>query len=192
MITVGIDEVGRGCWAGPVVAGAVILPPDFAADRLIGWKLADSKLLSKQQREVSDARLRQIALSIGLGWIDAATIDRVGISTAVKWAMEQAVAQINAPYDEIIIDGNINFLPSNSRARAVVKADASVPAVSAASIIAKVARDNYMSEMAVIWPGYGFERHVGYGTVLHHEQLKLQGVSQLHRRSFKPIQALLP
>ena len=189
---VGIDEVGRGCWAGPVVAGAVLLPADFDAATPAAWRLSDSKLLNKRQREAADLGVRQIALAIGLGWVDAATIDRVGITTAVKWAMERALEQISLVYDEVIIDGNYNFLSEHAKTQALIKADASVPAVSAASIVAKVARDNYMAEMAANYPGYGFEKHVGYGTALHLERLKLHGVSQLHRRSFKPVRALLP
>ncbi len=191
MIVVGIDEVGRGCWAGPVVAGAVILPGNFDISKLVHWKLGDSKVLNKRQRETADAGIRQIAVAIGIGWVDAATIDRVGITTAVKWAMERALEQISADYDEIIIDGNLNFMMDNPKARAVIKADASVPAASAASIVAKVARDSYMTEMTDNYPGYGFEKHVGYGTALHLERLKLHGVTSLHRQSFKPIQALL-
>lgn len=188
---VGIDEVGRGCWAGPVVAGAVILPAEFNIAVLTDWKLGDSKLLNKRQRETANVGIRQIAVSVGLGWVDAATIDRVGISMAVKMAMQQALEQISTTYNEIIIDGNLNFLAENPRARAVIKADNSVPAVSAASIVAKVARDRYMAEIIANYPDYGFERHVGYGTALHHERLKQHGVSDLHRRSFKPIAALL-
>lgn len=182
MITVGIDEVGRGCWAGPVVAGAVILREPIAG-------LADSKVLKKKQREQLAAQIHQQALAIGLGWVDAATIDRVGLTTAVKWAMQQALEQITANYDEIIIDGNLNFLTDNPRARAIIKADATEPAVSAASIIAKVARDKYMAEITANYPQYGFEKHVGYGTALHIERLKIHGVSKLHRQSFKPIKA---
>jgi ribonuclease HII len=105
--------------------------------------------------------------------------------------MERALEQITVRYDELIIDGNLNFFPENPRARAVIKADDSVPAVSAASIVAKVARDNYMAEVAAEYPDYGFERHVGYGTALHLERLQLHGVSKLHRVSFKPVLALL-
>jgi ribonuclease HII len=191
MIIVGIDEVGRGCWAGPVVAGAVILPGDFDVSVLTDWKLGDSKLLNKRQRQAADKGIRQIAVAIGLGWVDAATIDRVGLTTAVKWAMERALEQIVQAYDEIIIDGSLNFLADNPKATAIIKADASVAAVSAASIVAKVARDKYMAEMTANYPDYGFEKHVGYGTALHLERLKLHGVSNLHRQSFKPIQALL-
>lgn len=191
MIVVGIDEVGRGSWAGPLVAGAVIMPPDFVLPQGALWKLGDSKILSKKQRDLADLEIRKIALGIGIGWVDAATIDKLGITTAVKLAMERALNQINPAYDEVIIDGNFNFLPEIVNARALIKADATIPGVSAASIVAKVARDNYMAEAAKLYPGYGFERHVGYGTALHMRGLKELGVSDLHRRSFKPIKARL-
>ena len=184
MIIVGIDEVGRGCWAGPLVAGAVILGKPVAG-------LKDSKKLSKQQRERLSAEIRLTAAAIGLGWVKPAEIDELGLTKAVGLAMERALEEIIANYDEIIIDGNFNFFPGNPKARAVIKADDSVPAASAASIVAKVARDNYMSEIASDYPDYGFKNHVGYGTALHMERLKLHGVSDLHRRSFKPIRALL-
>jgi ribonuclease HII len=184
MITVGVDEVGRGCWAGPVVAGAVVLDQPIPG-------LNDSKVLSKKQRENLAAEIQLQAKAIGLGWVDAATIDKVGISTAVKMAMEAALEQIQVEYDELIVDGNVNFFPTNPRARAVIKADATVPAVSAASIVAKVARDKYMAELAGDYVNYQFSRHVGYGTALHLELLKTFGVSDMHRKSYKPVQALL-
>lgn len=184
MVIVGIDEVGRGCWAGPLVAGAVLLEKP-----IIGLK--DSKKLSKAQREALALRIESEALAIGLGWVSASTIDSGGITAAVKMAMAEALAAIKAAYDEVIIDGAFNFLADTPKTRTLVRADDLVPAVSAASIIAKVARDNYMAEAGAKLPMYGFERHVGYGTAEHSAALKLHGVSELHRRSFKPIAALL-
>lgn len=183
MVTVGIDEVGRGCWAGPLVAGAVILGHPITG-------LRDSKKLIKQQRVKLDAEIQVRAAAIGLGWVKPAEIDDIGLSAAVGLAMQRALEQILVDYDEIIIDGNFNFLPDNPKAKTIVKADDSVPAVSAASIVAKVARDKYMAEIAEKYPDYGFKKHVGYGTALHLERLKLYGVSDLHRRSFKPVSAL--
>jgi ribonuclease HII len=153
--------------------------------------LKDSKKLGPARREELSLLINLQAKAVGLGWVDAATIDRVGITMAVKWAMERALEQIAAEYDEVIIDGQTNFLDGNAKARAVIKADASMPVVSAASIVAKVARDKYMVDMANLYPNYGFERHVGYGTALHLERLKKHGVTKLHRQSFKPIQQLL-
>ena len=184
MVIVGIDEVGRGCWAGPVVAGAVVLGMPIEG-------LTDSKLLTKKQRQRLAAEIQTKALATGLGWVEAAMVDELGITAAVRLAMQRALAEISIDYEEIIIDGQLNFLAENVKARALVKADLSVPAVSAASIIAKVARDQYMADLAASYPQYGFDKHVGYGTALHLAMLKLHGVSDLHRRSYKPVAALL-
>jgi ribonuclease HII len=183
MIIVGIDEVGRGCWAGPLVAGAVILREPIAG-------LKDSKKLGPARRAQLAQQIHAEALAVGLGWVDAATIDRIGLTKAVRWAMERALEQILAEYDSVIIDGHINFLEHLPKTQAMIKADDRVPAASAASIVAKVARDQYMIDIAPKFPGYGFEKHVGYGTALHLARLQELGVSPLHRRSFKPIKSL--
>jgi ribonuclease HII len=190
MITLGIDEVGRGCWAGPLVAGAVILParPKFEKEHI---KLRDSKKLSKHQREVAARWIHDKALAVGLGWVAPQEIDTVGLVRAVGMAMERALAGITLNFDEMIIDGNYNFFAHDPRARAVIKADDSVLCVSAASVVAKVARDNYMAELGEKYVGYGFEKHVGYGTAAHIAALKSLGVSDLHRLSYKPIRALM-
>ncbi len=184
MLTIGIDEVGRGCWAGPVVAGEVILHRPIEG-------LKDSKKLTKRQREALDVQIRAEALAVGTGWASPAEVDELGLTEAVRLAMRRALEQITPRYDEIIIDGNYNFFPENPKARAVIKADDSVPAASAASIVAKVARDDYMARIAADYPDYGFASHVGYCTALHLERLKLHGVSDLHRLSFKPVRALV-
>lgn len=184
MITVGIDEVGRGCWAGPVVAGAVVLNQSVEG-------LADSKVLSKKQREIIVSRLADSDAVIGLGWVDAATVDKIGLTEAVRLAMRRALEQIDVPYDQIIIDGHYNFLADVPNTVAIIKADAIEPAVSAASVAAKVARDTYMANLDERYAVYEFGKHVGYGTALHLAALQAHGVSDLHRRSFKPIKALL-
>ena len=184
MTVVGVDEVGRGCLAGPVVVGAVLL-----GKPLIGIK--DSKLLSKRQREAWVEKIEESALAIGLGWVHSDELDSVGLTEAVRLAMQRAVEQIKEPYDQIIIDGNFNFLAENPKAVCLIKADQTVQAVSAASVVAKVARDKFMTEMGTEYPHYGFEHNVGYGTRFHLERLQAHGISQLHRRSFAPIQALL-
>lgn len=181
---VGIDEVGRGCWAGPVVAGAVLL--DLP---IVGLK--DSKKLSKKQRERLDAEIRVSALAFGLGWVSAEEVDQIGLTEAVRLAMRRAMSQVTATYEQIVIDGDYNFFAGDPKSSAIIGADNTVPAVSAASIIAKVARDKYMAEAALRFPGYGFEKHVGYGTAAHSSALKLLGLTELHRRSFKPIQGLI-
>jgi len=190
MITVGIDEVGRGCWAGPLVAGAVALPEKLVEGSVLAG-LRDSKKLSKKQREKLAEAVHAEALAVGIGWVTAAELDTLGITTAVKRAMERALEQIDIEFGQVIIDGNINYFPDEPRAQAVIKADDSVPAVSAASIVAKVARDTYMTALDGRYTRYEFGKHVGYGTALHMELLKQHGVSDLHRRSFKPIKRLL-
>lgn len=184
MRTVGIDEVGRGCWAGPMVAGAVVL-----AEPISGLK--DSKKLTKLQREKLTLLIKKQAVAIGLGWVTSTEIDRLGLTAAVRLAMERALTLITVDYDEIIIDGNLNYLANNPKASVLIKADDLLPCVSAASIVAKVARDQYMAELSRHFPGYGFEQHVGYGTVAHLAALRLHGVTNHHRKSYKPVAALL-
>jgi len=180
-ILVGIDEVGRGCLAGPVVAGAVILHQPIDG-------LTDSKLLSKAKRQHFSQLIHQTA-AVGLGWVSAEELDAVGLTAAVRLAMQRAVDQLHSAFDEIIIDGSFNFLATEPRARTLIKADLTIPAVSAASIVAKVARDNWMSQIAALeYPGYGFEKHVGYGTAVHMAALTNLGICKIHRKSFKPIQ----
>lgn len=185
----GIDEVGRGPWAGPLVVGAVVLPELHTIDGL-----TDSKKLSAKKRTALDIVIRRQALGWGLGWVHAEEIDEVGLSAALRLATVRAVEAIKAPYHEIIIDGTINFLKETNKGAYVTtmpKADLLVPAVSAASIIAKVARDTYMEEQSTLYPEYGFGSHVGYGTAQHQQALMIHGVTKLHRTSFAPIKKLL-
>lgn len=180
----GVDEVGRGPWAGPLVVGAVVLG-DTAIDGL-----TDSKKLTKRRRQELDVLIREHAAGFGLGWVHAAEIDTIGLSAALVEATKQAVRQINVAYHEIIIDGTINFLADTGKGRYVTtlkKADLLIPSVSAASIIAKVARDSYMCEQDDVYPGYGFKSHVGYGTAKHREVIAKKGVTPLHRLSFMPL-----
>jgi ribonuclease HII len=184
MVTVGIDEVGRGCWAGPLVAAAVALD-----SIIIGVK--DSKKLSKKKRNSLSTQILQEALDYGIGWVSVEEIDTIGLTRSVRLAMQRALDQIGITYEEVIVDGNFNFLESEPKTKAIVRADGLIPSVGAASIIAKVARDTYMANASKVYTDYGFERHVGYGTALHVKMLKLHGVSPIHRRSFRPIQVML-
>ncbi len=180
----GIDEVGRGPWAGPLVVGAVVL----GGVEIEG--LTDSKKLSKKRRDVLDLEIREQADGYGIGWVEAGEIDEVGLSVALRLATKRAVEQINTTYHEIIIDGTVNFLSATNKGKYVTtmkKADLLVPSVSAASIIAKVARDNYMAEQDKVYPGYGFASHVGYGTAAHIAAIDKLGVTPLHRLSFSPL-----
>ena len=180
----GIDEVGRGPWAGPLVVGAVVL-----GGAVIDG-LTDSKKLSKKRREVLDIIIREKASGYGLGWVSANEIDEIGLGNALRLATRRAVEQVKTPYHEIIIDGTINLLAETNKAEYVTtmkKADLLVPSVSAASIIAKVARDNYMAEQDGVYNGYAFASHVGYGTAAHREAIEKNGVTPLHRLSFAPL-----
>ncbi len=189
----GIDEVGRGPWAGPLVIGAVILGPN----RPEWQELTDSKKLTAKQRERFNPLILRYAAATGLGWVSAAEIDQYGLSNSLRLATNRAVKQIlqtKIPFDEIIIDGTVNFLahtPLAARTTTLKKADLLVKEVSAASIIAKVARDHYMIELADRYPVYGFENHVGYGAAAHRQALITHGVCPEHRRSFRPIQAII-
>jgi ribonuclease HII len=178
---VGIDEVGRGAWAGPLVVGAVLL----GGASIIG--LTDSKKLTKKQRERLDIEIRQTATAIGIGWVSARQLDRIGLSEALKLASRRALSHIHHEYQEIIIDGTIRLI-DDPRVTLMKKADLLVPSVSAASIVAKVARDNYMKHIDAVFPGYKFTRHVGYGTALHRQAIADLGVTHLHRTSFMPLQ----
>lgn len=180
----GIDEVGRGSWAGPLVVGAVVL----GGAEIEG--LTDSKKLSKKRREELDKIIREKATGFGLGWVEAVRIDEIGLSEALKLATRRAVEQIHASYNEIIIDGTVNFLAGTNKGKYVTtmkKADLLVPSVSAASIVAKVARDNFMSQQDAIYLGYNFKKHVGYGTLAHRQAIEKLGVTPLHRLSFAPL-----
>lgn len=177
---VGIDEVGRGAWAGPMVVGAVLL-----GDTTIEG-LTDSKLLTRRQRERLDTEIRQKALGIGLGWVSAKQIDEIGLSQALKLASRRALSHIRQNYQEIIIDGTI-VLIDDPRVTLLKKADLLIPSVSAASIIAKVARDKYMHHLDDVFPGYKFAGHVGYGTAAHRIAIEELGVTPLHRLSYAPL-----
>lgn len=184
---VGIDEVGRGPWAGPLVMGAVVLGCEIEG-------LADSKQLSKKRREELDSAIREKARAVGLGWVTAREIDTLGLASALQLACRRALEEVDAlgvAYHEIIIDGTINFLRDTGRGQYVTtlkKADSLIPSVSAASIVAKVARDNYMAQQDESYPGYKFGSHVGYGTAVHRAAIEQLGVTPLHRLSFAPLQ----
>lgn len=183
----GIDEVGRGPWAGPLVVGAVVLKGDIAG-------LADSKKLSAKKRQALNTVILEQAAGWGLGWVSNEEIDRIGLSESLRLATRRAVEAVHAPYHEIIIDGTVNFLADTSKGPYVTtlkKADALIPAVSAAAIIAKVARDAYMARQDAVYPGYSFGAHAGYGTAKHQHALQALGVSPLHRKSFAPVAALI-
>lgn len=185
-IILGIDEVGRGAWAGPVVAGAVILPAIHTIPNL-----RDSKKIPIGERQRLSLVIRRQALDIGLGWVSALEVDNYGLSWAVKQSGLRAINHIKTSFDMIILDGSYKYLADQDNiSRAIIKADDSVPAVSAAAIVAKVARDNFMAILHRQFPIYGFDTHVGYGTARHQYALGLNGICPWHRKSVKPISIL--
>jgi len=184
----GLDEVGRGSWAGPLVVGAVVL-----GDTKIEG-LTDSKKLSSAKRKVLDVQIRQSARGIGLGWVSAEELDQIGLSQALKLASIRAVEQIKTPYHEIIIDGTVNFLDGTTKGKYVTllkKADLLISAVSSASIVAKVARDSYMENLSGDYLNYNFASNFGYGTKLHSQALDKFGITDEHRKSFAPIAKII-
>ncbi len=182
----GIDEAGRGPLAGPVVAAAVILRPG----RPIGG-IADSKVLSPDERSALSVIIRRDALCFGIGWADRAEIDALNILQATFLAMRRALLAMVLTPDHVLVDGNrlpyLGGLGKTLTARAIVGGDATEPAISAASILAKTARDNYMNHMDTLYPAYCFATHKGYCTPDHQRLLALHGPCPLHRRSFAPL-----
>ena len=197
MAILGIDEVGRGPWAGPLVIGAVILPT-FPDNNRPDWynELTDSKKLSAKKRESLNEIILKEAPATGLGWVSSQELDKIGLSNALKLAARRAVEEVQSkhvPFEQIIIDGTINFLAGTKLEKYVSilpKADFLVKEVSAASIIAKVARDQYMAELSQKYPQYSFEKHVGYGTAAHKKSLEAYGPCPEHRFSFRPVQEI--
>jgi ribonuclease HII len=192
----GIDEAGRGPLAGPVVAAAVILPQAFAHH-----EIRDSKLLTVKQRERLAPVIKSNAVSWGLGVVDVEEIDRSNILKATLMAMAQACEALMPPADYLLIDGNqtipleILRLGRNSkehapRQEAIIKGDRICFSIAAASIVAKVARDEMMIALDASYPQYGFAGHKGYGSAAHLEALRRHGPSPVHRRSFAPVRAL--
>jgi len=177
----GVDEVGRGPLAGPVVAAAVILDPSAPIEGL-----RDSKKLSAARRETLDAQIRERALAWALGLCSPAEIDRINILQASLLAMARAVEALSVVPELALIDGN-RCPRLAMTAHAVIKGDSRVPAISAASIIAKVHRDRLMGDLDAQHPGYGLASHMGYPTPVHLEALERLGPSPCHRTSFAPV-----
>ena len=187
----GVDEVGRGAWAGPVAAAAVILPAAAYEDRRLLWGLTDSKRLSAAERRRWSARVHATAVAARVAFAPPRLIDRIGIAAATRLAMLRALDALPVPPDHVIVDAFP--LPADCRYAnkqdAIVRADATCLAVAAASICAKVARDELMRRLGVHHPAYGFGRHKGYGTAAHRRALTAVGPSPLHRASFRPMAA---
>ena len=183
-VIMGVDEVGRGPWAGPVTACAVILDPDN-----IPVGLNDSKKLTAKRRFVLFEEIMNSSI-VSYVHVDVDEIDEINILQATFRAMERSISKLPVP-DHILIDGN--KLPPNlpSPATAIIKGDSKSASIAAASIIAKVTRDRLMADLSVEYPGYGWGKNSGYGTKMHQSGLLNNGVTPHHRRSFKPIYKML-
>ena len=193
----GIDEVGRGPYAGPLAIGACILG-DWQNSENAEWikKLTDSKKLSAKRREELYVLIKEKALAAATGWVSSAEIDEIGLSEALRLATRRAVEQIQkikVPFSEIIIDGTMNFLAGTkleTYVSTLKKGDFLVKEISAASILAKVERDKYMMKLDAVYPEYGFGKHVGYGTAAHQKAMEEFGLTPEHRRSFRPVREI--
>lgn len=185
---IGVDEVGRGAWAGPLLVVAARLKSHLDLPE----GLTDSKLLTAKQKQLFYQQL-QICCDLGEGWVEVTEIDELGLSAALKIGASRAVANLDGVEDEAIcIDGSVNFLADlYPKAFSKVGADIHEPIVSAASVFAKVERDAYMRKLHYQDSRYAFHEHVGYGTQKHLAALKQFGPSVHHRKSFKPIMQLL-
>ncbi len=180
-IVAGLDEVGRGCLAGPVMAAAVVLP-----NGMILPGVADSKQLSAARREAVFPRILEAALAWAIGEASAEEVDAINILRATQLAMRRALEQLVPSADFLLIDGN-QSLPLPVKQRTIVKGDSLCLSIASASILAKVTRDRWMIEQDSLYPGYGFVRHKGYGSPEHLRALERLGPCPLHRRSFRGV-----
>ncbi len=184
-LVAGVDEVGRGCIFGPVVVAAVILDPDHVIPGL-----RDSKQLAAEQRLVLAEKIQKNTLSWAIGRAEASEVDRINILQASLLAMQRAIQVLRPRPDWVRVDGS--FYPETDiPGESIIKGDQLHAEISAASILAKVARDNEMALMDVLYPGYQFARHKGYPTVLHKKILMEKGITPVHRKSYAPVKKLL-
>lgn len=181
----GVDEVGRGALAGPLVAAAVVLPRPRKRDEAFWSTLRDSKVLTPAARERICTEIRARAIGVGVGLIDQALLDRIGITAANRLAMEQAVLALPCPPDGLLLDAVVIDLGLPQVG--LIDGDARSASIAAASIVAKVTRDALMVACDSDWPDYGFKRHKGYGVASHLAALAQFGACPLHRRSFAPV-----
>ncbi len=185
ILIAGVDEVGRGPLAGPVVTAAVILDPARPIDGL-----ADSKKLTERRREVLAELIKERALAWALGRAEVEEIDRLNILQATLLAMQRAVAALKPAPQHVLVDGN-RCPEFHCSAEAIIQGDGKVAAISAASILAKVSRDREMVALDAAYPGYGLAQHKGYPCKSHVEALERLGVTPIHRRSFGPVRRLV-
>lgn len=189
-LVAGVDEVGRGALAGPLVAAAVVLPPDSPLPAELA-ALRDSKSLPPAERECLAAVIADCALAVGVAEVPAALIDAVGIAAAGQLALARAVSALPVAPQALLTDA-FRIRAATQPQLALVQADARCVSVAAASVIAKVHRDRLMRALHLDYPAYGFDRHKGYGTAAHQAALRRHGPCALHRRSFAPVRELCP
>lgn len=182
VVVCGVDEVGRGAWAGPLVAGAVILDAD---SRLRGVR--DSKLLAKPERERIAAYVRRRAIAVGIGQVDIGELNRNGLSWALREAGHRAVTSLDIEPGQVLLDGHHDYLDGAYPCEVITRGDLTELCIAAASVVAKVHRDGLMAEFAEAYPRYGFARNVGYGTPDHRRALREYGPCALHRKDWAPV-----
>jgi ribonuclease HII len=182
----GLDEAGRGCWAGPVVAAAVVLPESVLEQPQLLAGVDDSKLLSAARREQFFAQITSVADGWGVGVVPAHVIDSHGILVATRLAMQVALLKLPTLPDALLIDA-VELRAWPCPQRALIKGDSRCLSIAAASILAKVTRDRLMTALGRSFPDYGFDVHKGYGTATHYRALHTHGVTAHHRHSFKPV-----
>jgi ribonuclease HII len=181
-LVAGVDEVGVGAWAGPVIAAAVILPRNISLDGL-----NDSKLVSAKRRAILFDGIRESAVAIGVGRVEVAEIDLLNVYWAAMLARQRAVEALVLAPAHVLVDGKRRITGLKLPQTPIVEGDRLYPSISAASIIAKVTRDRLMEELGAVYPGYGFERHKGYGTLVHLTALAQLGPLPVHRHSYLPV-----
>lgn len=185
----GVDEAGRGAWAGPVVTGVVVLP--LQADILQALRgVRDSKMMTPRQREIWAVKIKQTALDWAVGSADNREIDELGILRATRLAMQRAVDMLGTAPDHLLLDAVI-LREVDICQTSLFKGDAVSLSIAAASVLAKTARDEWMTGCECDYPGYGFARHKGYGTRLHHDCLAALGPCAIHRSSFEPVRSVM-
>lgn len=188
----GIDEVGRGCWAGPLVAGAVIFEIKTNSKTKELEQINDSKKISSKKREQLAEFLIHNAKHWGIGFVDSKELDKIGLSRANTLAMERAVQNLGNKPDFCLIDGNeMKWSPNIGLLKNIIKGDSKSISIAAASILAKVFRDKLMNSIDSDYPEYGFNAHKGYGTGLHKKSIIKHGILPIHRKSFAPIKELI-
>jgi len=185
-LVAGIDEAGRGAWAGPVVAAAVVLPASDATLLETLHGVRDSKVMTARQRALWAERIRGVALAVGVGETPPEQVDSIGLMAATRAAMRCALVALGLSPDHLLID-HLRLTGVVLPQTPLTHGDARSLSIAAASVIAKVSRDQRMAELELAWPGYGFGKHKGYGTARHQEALERLGPSPIHRFTYAPV-----